>query len=135
LEDFVADSNLLLGFRRQRDSDRVADPGPQQRADAKRGFDGPADQPAGLGYAKVKRTIDLVGELLVGGDGEEHVARLDRDLIVAEAVILEDPDMVERALHQGLGARLAILLEQILLEAPGVDPDADRAAVGAGRGD
>ena len=39
--------------------------------------------------------------------------------------------MVERAFDQRLGAGLAIFLEQVLLEAAGVDPDADRAAVGA----
>ena len=71
-----------------------------------------------------------LGELLVGGDGEEHVARLHRDLIFAEAVVLEDADMVERAFDQRLGAGLAIFLEQVLLEAAGIDADADRAAVG-----
>ena len=76
-----------------------------------------------------------LGELLVGGDGEEHVARLHRDLIFAEVVVLEDADMVERAFDQRLGAGLAIFLEQVLLEAAGIDPDADRAAVGARRGD
>ncbi len=76
-----------------------------------------------------------LGELLVGGDREEHVAGLHRDLVVAEAVVLEDPDMVERAFDQRLGARLAVFLEQVLLEAAGIDPDADRAAVGARRGD
>ena len=74
-------------------------------------------------------------ELLVGGDGEEHVARFHRDLIVAKAVVLEDPDMVERAFDQRLGTRLAIFFEQVLLQAAGIDADADRAAVGAGRGD
>ena len=99
------------------------------------GFDRPADQPAGLGHTKMKRAIDLVGELLVGGDGEEHVAGFDRHFVLAEVVVLEDPDMVERAFNQRLGAGLAILFEQVLLEAAGIDPDADRAAVGLGRGD
>ena len=76
-----------------------------------------------------------LGELLVGGDGEEHVARFDRDLIVAKAVVLEDPDMVERAFDQRLGAGLAIFLEQVLFEAAGIDADADRAAIGPRRGD
>ena len=104
----------------------------QSDADADRGFDGAADQPAGLGDPEVKRAVDLDRELLIGGDGEEHVARLHRDLIFAEAVVLEDPDMVERAFDQSLGARLAIFLEQVLLEAAGIDPDADRAAVRRG---
>ena len=135
LQDFVADADFFLGLRRQRHADGVADPGPQQLADAERRLDRPADQPAGLGHAEVERAIDLARELLIGGDGEEHVAGLHRDLVVAEIMVLEDPDMVERAFDQSLGARLAIFFEQVLFEAAGVDPDADRAAVGLGGGD
>ena len=131
LQDLVADADFFLGFGRQRDADGVADPGPQQRADTERRLDRAADQSAGFCHAEVQRAIDLVRELLVGGDGEEDVAGFDRDLILAEAVVLENADMVERAFDQRLGAGLAIFLEQVLLEAAGVDPDADRAAVGA----
>src|SRR5438105_3026022 len=67
------------------------------------------------------------------GDGEEHVGRLHRHLIVVEIVVLEDADMVERAFDQRFGTRLAVFFEQVLLEAAGVDADADRTAVGAGR--
>jgi len=42
--------------------------------------------------------------------------------------------MVQRAFDERLGAGLAILLEQVLLETPGIDADADRAAVRARRG-
>ena len=74
-----------------------------------------------------------LGELLVGGDREEHVGRLHRDLVLVEVMVLEDADMVERAFDQRLGAGLAIFLEQVLLEAAGIDADADRAAVGPAR--
>ncbi len=47
-------------------------------------------------------------------------------------MILEHADMVERAFDQRLGAGLAIFFEQVLLEAAGIDPDADRAAIGLG---
>ena len=83
----------------------------------------------------MERAIDRVGELLVGGDREEQVAGLHRDLVVAEVMILEDADMVERAFDQRFGAGLAIFFEQILFEASGIDPDADRAAIGLGRVD
>src|SRR5438128_6488051 len=132
-QNLIADSNLFLRLRRQRYPDGVADPGPQQRTDAERRLDRSADEPAGLGHAEMERTIDLVRELLVSGDGEEYVGRLDRDLVVPEIVILEDPDMVERALDQRFRTRLAIFFEQVLLEAAGIDPDADRAAVSPGR--
>ena len=110
-------------------------PGPQQVADADRRLDRAADQPAGLGDAEVQRAIDRVGELHVGGDGEEHVARLHRHLVFVEVVVLQQLDVVERAFDQRLGAGLAVFLEQVLLEAAGVDADADRAAVGLGRAD
>ena len=42
--------------------------------------------------------------------------------------------MVERAFDQSLWAGLAVLFEQVLFEAAGVDADADRAAVGARSG-
>ena len=101
-------------------------------AHADRGFDRAADQPAGLGNAQVERAIDRVGELVIGGDGEEQVRRLHRDLVIAEVVVLEDADMVERAFDQRLGAGLAIFFEQVAFEAAGVDADADRAAIGLG---
>ena len=47
-------------------------------------------------------------------------------------MVLEDPDMVERAFDQGLGAGLAIFFEQVALEAAGIDADPDRAAVRLG---
>ena len=98
-------------------------------------LDRAADQPAGLGDAEVQRAIDRIGELHVGGDREEHVARLHRDLVFVEIVVLQQLDMVERAFDQRLGAGLAIFLEQVLLEAAGVDADADRAAIGLGGAD
>ena len=132
LQDLEADADLLLGLGRERDPDRVADPEPEQGADADRALDGAAAQPARLGDAEVQRAVDRVGELLVGGDGEEDVGRLHRHLIFAEIMVLEQPDMVERALDQRLGAGLAIFFEQVALEAAGIDPDPDRAAIGLG---
>ena len=95
-------------------------------------LDRAADQPARLGDAEMQRAIDRFGELLIGGDREEQVGRLHRDLVFVEIVVLQQLDMIERALDQRLGAGLAIFLEQVLLEAAGVDADADRAAVGLG---
>src|SRR3546814_13405059 len=63
-----------------------------------------ADQPARLGDAEMERAVDRVGELRIGGDREEDVARLHRDLIFVEVVILKQLDMVERAFDERLGA-------------------------------
>ena len=132
LQDLEADADLLLGLGRERDPDRVADPGPEQGADADRALDGAAAQAAGLGDAEMERAIDRLGELLIGGDGEEDVGRLHRHLIFAEIMVLEQPDMVERAFDQRLGAGLAIFFEQVALEAAGIDPDPHRAAIRLG---
>src|SRR3546814_12710762 len=78
---------------------------------------------ASLGNAEMERAIDGLGELLIGGDGEEDVARLHRDLILAEILILEQLDMVEGGFDQRLGARPAIFFEQVLLQAAGVAAD------------
>src|SRR4029079_3442708 len=75
--------------------------------------------------------VHLRCELLISGDGKEDVAGFDRHLIIAKAVILEDADMVERAFDERFRAGLTIFLEQILLEAAGVDSNADRTAVRA----
>ena len=83
----------------------------------------------------MQRAIDRFGEPVIGGHREEHVARLHRHLELVEIVILQQLDMIERAFDQRFGAGLAIFLEQVLLEAPGVDPDADRAAIGLGGAD
>ena len=63
LQDLVADADFLLRLGRKRDADRVADPGPKQRADADRRLDRAADQAAGLGDAEVQRAVHRVGEL------------------------------------------------------------------------
>ena len=131
-QNFIADADFFLGLGRQGDADGVADPGPQQAAHADRGFDGATDQPAGLGNPYMERAINRLGELVVGGDREEQVAGLHRNLVIAKIVILEDADMIERAFDQRLGTRFAIFFEQIFLKAAGVDPDADRAAIGLG---
>ena len=73
--------------------------------------------------------ITGVGELLIGRDGEEDVGRLHADLEFVEVVILQDAGMVESALDHRLGARLAVLLQEILLQRPGVDSDPHGAAV------
>src|SRR5690606_2086636 len=128
-----ADAHFLFRLGRKRDANGVADARPQQHAHADARLDRAADQPAGLGDAEVQRAIDRLGELHVSGDREEHVARLHRYLVFVEIVVLQQLDVVERAFHQRLGAGLGVFLEQVLFEAAGVDPDADRAAVGLGR--
>ena len=83
----------------------------------------------------MERAIDRFGEAVIGGDREEHVARLHRDLVFVEVVILQQLDMVEGAFDQRLGAGFAVFFQQVLFQAAGIDPDADRAAIGLRRAD
>ena len=77
----------------------------------------------------MERAIDGSGELVIGGDRDEDVRRLHRDLVLAEVMVLEQTDMIERGFDQGLGTGLAIFFEQVALEAAGIDPDPHRTAV------
>jgi hypothetical protein len=47
-------------------------------------------------------------------------------------VILEQADMVQRGFDERFGTGLAIFLQQVPLEAAGIDADPDRAAIGLG---
>ena len=77
-----------------------------------------------------------LGEQLVGAHHHDRVVVLDRDLEVVEAVLLEQPGLPDRRLDERLGGGLAVLLQQPLVEAAGVDADPDgRAVVLRGRRD
>ena len=69
--DFRMSKPTLISSTGSADSEtrmRVADAGPEQRADADGRLDGAADQAAGLGDAEMERTVDGLGQLLVGRD-------------------------------------------------------------------
>ena len=89
----------------------------------------PPTKTARLGDAEMERIVAGFGELLIGRDGQEHVGGLAGDLELEEVVVLEDLRVVERALDHRLGARLAVALQEILLERAGIDADPHGAAV------
>ena len=124
--------DLLDRVGGEADAQGVADAHPEQAAEADRRLDRAGGHAAGLGDPEVDRGVGRLGEALVGGGGEEDVGGLHADLERVEVVVLEDADVVEAALDHRLRAGLAVLLEQVLLEAAGVDADAHRAAVVAG---
>ena len=109
-----ADLDLLFGLRREADADRIADPGPQQIAHPDARLDRPADQPAGLGNSQMERAIDRLGQLHIGRHGEEYVAGLHRHLVFVEIVVLQQLDVIERALDDLDRARrnLVAVLDQ-----------------------
>ena len=76
--------------------------------------------------------VDGLGQLLIGGDGQEGVGRLHRNLELVEVVVLEDAGVVQRAFDHGVGAGLAVFFQQFLLQRARVDADPHGAAVVAG---
>ena len=129
LEDLVADLHLLDRIGREADAQRVPDAHPQQVSKADRRLDRAGDPAAGFRHAQVQRRVGRVRHRHVGGRGQEHVRRLQADLVLAEIVVLEQPDMAQAALDHRLGAGLGIALQQVALERACVDADADGTAV------
>lgn len=86
-----------------------------------------------LGDTEVQRPVTGLGEQLVCPHHDHRVVVLDRDLEVVEVVLLEEPGLPHSRLDEGLGRGLAVLVEDALVEAAGVDADADRGAVVLGR--
>ena len=111
---------------------RVPDPGPEQAAQPDRRLHRAGALAARLGDADVQRVVADLGQLLVGGGGEEDVARLHADLELVEVVVLQVGGVPQRAFDQRLRVGFAVFLQQVLLQAAGIDADADRAAVVAG---
>ena len=72
-------------------------------------------------------------EQAVGRKRAGDVGGLDRDLDVVEVLGLEQRDVRQGAFDESLGGRAAVLVEQMRLERPGVDADADGHAAGLGR--
>ncbi len=124
----MADLDLLGGRGRQRDADGVADALRQQDAERRRALDGPLEGGPGLGHPEVERPVAALGELPVGLHHHDRVVVLDRDLEVVEVVLLEQRRLPHRRLHEGFRRRLAVLLQQPLVEGAGVDADAQRDA-------
>ena len=61
----------------------------------------------------------------VGGDHQGDRGGLHRDLDVGEVDVLEQGEFVAGGLDQGLGGGPAVLLVEVGVQRPGVDPDAD----------
>jgi len=132
-KDGGADLDFLDRRGGEGDPDRVADALGEQGAEGDGRLDRALEGRAGLGDAEVQRVLAALGEQAVGVDHHDRVVVLDRDLDVAEAVLLEQGAFPERGLDQGLGSGLAVLGQQALVQRAGVDADADRYAGVAGR--
>src|SRR4051812_10577143 len=133
LQDLDADLDLLDGRSAQGHADGVADAAREQRAEGGGGLDGALEGGAGLGDTEVQRPVAALGEQLVRAHHHDGVVVLDRDLEVVEVVLLEEACLPDGRLDERLGRRLAVLLHDSLVEAAGVDADADGDAGVLGR--
>ena len=125
-EELATGPGLLHRVGGERVADGVADALGEEGADPGRRLDEPGRRRAGLGHPEVQRVVDGVGQEPVGVDHERHRRRLDRDLHVGEADLLEQGQLVGGAGHQRLGRGAAEALVEDGVEAAGVDADADR---------
>ena len=125
LEQLAAGPGLLDRVGGQREADGVADALGQQGADAGGALDQPGRRRAGLGHAEVQRVVEGLRGQPVGRDHQRHRGGLDGDLHVGEVDLLEEGQLVAGRLHQRLGRGAAVLLVEVGVQRPGVDPDAD----------
>src|SRR6266540_1051440 len=130
LEDLPGDADFLHGIGRQRDAHRVADPVHEQRAHADGALDRARVGRSRFGDAQVQRIRHLCGQHPVRPDHGRNVARLDGDLDVAEVEALEQADLLDRGLDEGLCLVLLRELGEMLRERAGVRTDSHRDARG-----
>ena len=88
----------------------------------------PAGGGPGLGDPEVQRVVGDLRELAVRLDHQRHARRLDRDLDLVEADLVEVGDLLLRRLDHRLRRRAAVLLVERRIERAGVHADADRQA-------
>src|SRR3546814_2154518 len=74
-QDFIADPNFLLRFGGKGDADGVADPGPEQIADADRTLHRAADQAPGLCDPQMQRALHGFCKTHIGRYRQQDVAR------------------------------------------------------------
>ena len=132
LEDRSTRAHLVHRVGGERDADRIADPLAEQQPEADRRAQRPGLAAPSFGDAEMERGVGLGGQEAAGGDGEGDIARLGRDLVVAEVRLFQKCGVAERARRQSFRRRPAVLFQEVALQRAGIDADADGAAVVAG---
>src|SRR6266540_3125587 len=128
LEEHPRDADLLHRIGGERDPDRVADPVGEEDAETRRALHRPGDERPRLGDAEVERVLEALREEPVRLHRHRDVVRLERDLDLPVALVLEDADVPLGALHHPRRRRPAVPLDDVLLERARVHADADRHA-------
>ena len=128
-ENIQGGPDFLLRVRRQADPEGIADALAQQAADADGGFQHPQAGRAGLGDSQVQRIGRLLVEHAVGLHVHRYPGALDGDADIVEAAVVQQADVAQGAVHQGLGGDAAVFLQQLPLQGAAVDADADGDAL------
>src|SRR5690606_7822152 len=129
LQYLVAYLHLLDRIGRERDADRVDDPQPDKVAKSDAGFYRAGHDAPGPGDAEMDGRVGGLRQLLIGRRGEEDVGGLAGNLELVNVVVLQELDVIEPAFHHRVRAGFAVLVEQVLFKAAGIDADPDRTAV------
>ena len=129
LQNLEPDFHLFHRVSRKRHTDRIANAEPQKAAQTNGRFHSSGNQPPRLGDAQMDRGIGDGGELLVGSGRHEDVRGFHADLKLVKVVVLQKLDVIEPGFHHRIRARLAIFVQEVLFQRPGIYPDADGAAV------
>ena len=124
------EAGIDLGHRiaQQRDANRIADAPQENGADARGALERAVLSRAGLGDSHVGGIVALRRVLGVTLHGRRHVAGLQADDHQLVAQRLGRLDVPQGALDHRLGAREAVLVDQVFLETARVDADPHRHA-------
>ena len=131
-QHLVAHAALVLALAREGHADGVAQALGQEDTHTNARSNGAAEGRAGLGDAQVEGVVHLLRQQTVGLYGADHVAGLEADLDIAEALTLQHLDVAQGAFYHGLGRGRAELLQQVFFEAAAVHANADGDAFGTG---
>jgi hypothetical protein len=71
----------------------------------------------------MKRIVNPLGKTTIGSDHIRTVRVLHRDLDQVKALVLQQANLIQGRLDQGLRDRRPVLFKQILVEGTGVDTD------------
>ena len=122
----IPGDDLQNGVACERYPDGVADPFVKKDADTDRRLDRAGENRARLGYPDMEGVIGAFGEFFVCGDGFLYVGRLEGHLDLRPADIFKERDVIQGAFDHRIGVRPWVVLQDALLNGPGVHPEADR---------
>ena len=108
-QDVVPRIDLAHGVGSERHADGIADAAEKERPDSAAALDEPRPLGARLRHADVQGILRPLRQKLIRLHGERDIRRLDGDDDILNAVLFQDADVQEGALHQSTGAPAVLL--------------------------